>query len=118
MPKDSMQIEDVPTLQAGQRILRLSGPLTLTTLFQFQSTVRADSSRHLVLDFTDVPYVDSAGVGALVGAYVSHEKQRHTVALVGATERVRNLLKITHVEPFFQYFDTLSDAQSREAMAS
>jgi anti-anti-sigma regulatory factor len=36
--------------------------------------VRADKSRALILDFTDVSLADSAGIGALVGAYVSRQK--------------------------------------------
>jgi anti-anti-sigma factor len=93
MPKDALQIEGIATPHVGQRVLRLTGPLMLTTLFQFQSLVRADTSRHVILDFTNVPYVDSAGIGALVGAYASHQKQRHTVGLVGVNERVRNLVQ-------------------------
>ncbi len=53
----------------------LPGPLVLTNMFQFQSLVRADGSQRLIIDFTNVPYVDSAGIGALVGAYVTHNKE-------------------------------------------
>ena len=61
----------------------------------------------LVLDFTSVPYVDSAGVGALVGAYVRHQKDGHSLTLAGVNERVRNTLKVTQVENFFQYSDSV-----------
>ena len=74
MPQEPLVIEDVPGLEEGQRILRLTGPLTMTTLFDFQARVRADSSRTLLLDLSKVPYVDSAGIRALVGAYVTHQK--------------------------------------------
>ncbi len=46
----------------------------MTTMFEFQATVRADASRALIIDFSNVPYVDSAGIGALVGAYVTRQK--------------------------------------------
>jgi len=52
------------------------------------------------------------GSAPLVGAYASHQKQRHTVGLVGVNERVRNLFKVTHVEPFFQFLDSLPAAQT------
>jgi anti-anti-sigma regulatory factor len=63
MPQDSLRIEDQPGTQAGRRILRLNGALVMTTMFEFQATVRADQSRSLIIDFTNVPYVDSAGIG-------------------------------------------------------
>jgi len=106
MRDEPLSIEDLG-LQNGVRVLRLSGPLTIGTLFQFQDMVRSDSTASLVLDFTRVPYVDSAGVGALVGAYVRHQKAGHSVTLAGVNERVRNTLKITQVETFFTYRDSV-----------
>jgi len=88
-------------------VLRLSGPLTISTLYKFQDMVRTDSTANLVLDFTKVPYIDSAGVGAMVGAYVRHQKNGHKVVLAGASERVRNTLKVTQVDGFFTYMDSV-----------
>jgi anti-sigma B factor antagonist len=87
----------------------------MNTLFGFQSTVRADRSRNLVLDFTDVPYVDSAGIGALVGAYVTHHKDGSGLSLVGVSDRVRAALKTTHVDEFFRFFNSLEEIQSAQA---
>ena len=106
MRDEPLSIEDLG-LQNNARVLRLSGPLTIGTLYQFQDMVRTDSASSLVLDFTRVPYVDSAGVGALVGAYVRHQKAGHTLTLAGVSERVRNTLKVTQVEQFFTYADSL-----------
>jgi anti-anti-sigma regulatory factor len=72
LSQEPLAIEDLNGPKPGQRILRLQGPVVLGTLFQFQSTLRAKDARTLIIDFTDVPYVDSAGIGALVGAYVTH----------------------------------------------
>lgn len=102
MRDEPLEIEDLG-LQNNARVLRLSGPLTISTLYKFQDMVRADSSASLVLDFTQVPYIDSAGVGALVGAYVRHQKSGHSVTLAGVSDRIRNTLKITQVEQFFTY---------------
>jgi anti-sigma B factor antagonist len=115
MPQDTLRIEDQPGTQPGQRILRLSGALVMTTMFEFQSTVRADSSRSLIIDFTNVPYVDSAGIGALVGAYVTRQHGGRYLALVGVSDRVHNALKVTHVEQFFRFFDSVGAAEEATA---
>jgi anti-sigma B factor antagonist len=115
MPQDSLRIEDQPGSQPSQRILRLTGALVLTTVFEFQSTVRADTSRSLIIDFTNVPYVDSAGIGALVGAYVTRQHSGRTLALVGVSERIHNALKVTHVEQFFRFFDSVEAAEQAPA---
>ena len=112
MPQEPLQIEDGATSTAGQRILRLSGPILISNFFGFQSTVRADDSRHLILDLAQVPYIDSAGIGALVGAYVTRQKDGRSLALAAVTQRVRNSLQVTRVEQFFQFYDTVEAAQN------
>lgn len=111
MPQEPLVLEDIPGPKDGQRILRLTGPLTMSTLFDFQSKVRTDTSRVLLLDFTNVPYVDSAGIGAMVGAYGSHQKDGRSLYLIGVNDRVQNALKITHVEKFFHFAESLNAAE-------
>jgi anti-sigma B factor antagonist len=111
MPKDSLRIDDQPGTQTGQRILRLHGALVMTTMFEFQATVRADQSRSLIIDFANVPYVDSAGIGALVGAYVTRQHGGRSLALVGVSDRIHNALNVTRVEQFFRFFDSVGAAE-------
>ena len=111
MAQDSLRIEDRPGTQPGQRILTLNGALVMTTMFEFQSTVRADTSRCLIIDFTNVPYVDSAGIGALVGAYVTRQNGGRSLALVGVSDRIHHALQVTRVEQFFRFFDSVSAAE-------
>jgi anti-sigma B factor antagonist len=112
----SLVIEDVSDPKSEPHILRLSGPLILTTLAEFQSRVRGDQSHNLILDLTEVPYVDSAGIGALVGTYVRHHRDENGVFLVGVNHRVREALKIAHIEQFFRFFDTLGEAQAKHVV--
>lgn len=114
MPQEPLQIEDLSSAE-GQRVLRLNGPIVITNLFQFQSMVRADTSKTLILDLSKVPYIDSAGIGALVGAYVTHQKEGRNLALVGVTERVRNTMQVTRVDTFFKFYDSLDAAQASAA---
>jgi anti-sigma B factor antagonist len=115
MPQETLRIEDHPGTQPGQRILRLDGPLVMPTVFGFQAKVRADDSRSLIIDFTNVPYVDSAGIGALVGAYVTRQNNGRSLALVGVSDRIHNALKVTRVEQFFRFFDSVSAAEGATA---
>jgi anti-sigma B factor antagonist len=111
MRHEALTITDQPGTAAGQRILTLNGPLVLTTMFEFQAKVRADESQILIIDFTNVPYADSAGIGALVGAYVTRQHSGRKLALAGVNTRVRDALKVTRVEQFFQFFDSVSAAE-------
>ena len=115
MPSESLTIEDRTGSQPDTRILGLKGPLVLTTFFEFQAMVRADQSHRVIVDFTDVPYIDSAGIGALVGAYVSRQKGGRSLALVGVSDRIHNSLKVTRVDQFFRFFDSVKAAEQGSA---
>jgi anti-sigma B factor antagonist len=111
MPDPPLRIEDLPGSREGIRILRLAGPLTLANVFGFQSKVRADNSHALILDFTDVPLADSAGIGALVGAYVTRQKDGRSLRLVGVNQRIHQALEVTRVESFFRFYATVAEAE-------
>jgi anti-sigma B factor antagonist len=115
MPDQPLQIEELPGSREGIHIWRLAGPLTLANLFGFQSKLRADQSRSLILDFTSVPLADSAGIGALVGAYVTRQKDGRSLALVGVNQRIHNALEVTRVQDFFQFFSTIAEAEQAAA---
>ncbi|HKM46504.1 MAG TPA: STAS domain-containing protein [Terriglobales bacterium] len=113
MPEQPLHIEDLPGSREGIRILRLAGPLTLGNVFGFQSKVRADSSRALILDFNGVPLADSAGIGALVGAYVTRQEEGRSLGLVGVNQRIHQALEVIRVESFFRFFGTVAEAEQR-----
>ncbi len=111
MSSEPLQITDLSGTAEGTRIFQLAGPLVLTNLFGFQAKLREDRSAVLILDFTAVPLADSAGIGALVGAYVSRQKDGRRLALVGVNQRIHNALEITRVESLFHFFDSVAEAE-------
>jgi len=111
MPDQPLAIESISGSKEGIRILRLTGPLTLANVFGFQSAVRGDQSRGLILDFTAVPLADSAGIGALVGAYVSRQHDGRTLGLVGVNQRIHAALEVTRVQNFFKFFESVAEAE-------
>jgi anti-sigma B factor antagonist len=110
MRQEPLTIEDF--VRNEQRILCLKGPLTISNVFDFQARLRFNNSPALILDLTGVPYVDSAGIGALVGACVSQQRTGRSLALAGVSERLHNALRITQVESLFQLFDSLPAAEA------
>jgi anti-sigma B factor antagonist len=96
----------------GQKILSLKGPLSMRTLFKFQEAVRSESSPVLIVDFSDVPYIDSAGLGAVVGAHVSACKSNRKILFAAFNNQARTLIEMTHVNNLLQTYDTIRTAEA------
>lgn len=112
MISEPVNVELSDGSRQGHRILRLSGPLTLHTIFPFQEAVRADKAAALILDLSKVSFVDSVGIGALVGAYVSRQRDGRQLALVGAGDRVMASLRVSGLAQFFPSYPTVEAAES------
>jgi anti-anti-sigma factor len=104
--------------QHGARLLQLRGPLTLRTIFDFQALAREQSDSPLIIDLTAVPYMDSAGLGAILGLLASAQRKQVGFAVAGASDRIRTLFEVTHVEDVLPQFATLAEAEASLAKAT
>jgi anti-anti-sigma factor len=64
----------------------------------------------LVIDLTDVSYIDSAGLSALLLARRQQTSHEGDVRLVGVSEDVRSLLELTQLNRVFPIFETVQQA--------
>jgi anti-anti-sigma factor len=94
-----------------QTVLRLMGPLSAHTVFEFQDAVRANTSDVLIIDFSGASHIDSAGLGALVGAYVGAKRARRKFAIAALNEQVKALLSMTHLAEMFPTYASVRDAE-------
>ena len=93
---------DIEKPGPGVAVARFTGALTLGTSLhaadaQLQKTIR-DGAAKVVLDLAGVPYMDSAGLGALVQAAGLAKQQGGDLRLCGASARVAELIKMTRTD--------------------
>jgi anti-anti-sigma factor len=108
---EELKIETVTGTPEGVRVLRLAGPFTLKTLFDFQSVVRSGEAPITVIDVTEVPYIDSAALGCLMGVHVSSQRLNRKYALVGVSPRLRSLFNMVGVDNILVTYPSLDEAQ-------
>jgi anti-sigma B factor antagonist len=112
MPGESFQIAGRPGANASVHILSVQGTITHASAPALQETVAATAARNLIIDLSEVPSVDSMAIGALVRVFVSCNKSGRKLAFVGLNHRIRNVLQITGVDPLFDTYATISEAES------
>lgn len=111
MPLDYVQVITSAGERGSQTVLRLLGPLSVHTVFEFQDAVRANASEVLIIDFSEASHIDSAGLGALVGAYVGAKRARRKFAIAGLNSQVKALLAMTHLAELFPTYASVRDAE-------
>jgi anti-sigma B factor antagonist len=111
MSSENLTFELLDVASPNEHIYQLKGPMVLGNMFAFQEVLRSASATTTVLDMTDVPYMDSAGLGILTNSYVSHQKNGRKLLLVGVNERVQTLFQITRLDQLFNVFPTVESAR-------
>jgi anti-sigma B factor antagonist len=112
MALENLQMVAADGTRAGQRILTMKGPLSIHTVFEFQNVVRGEISPNVIIDFSGVPYIDSAGLGALVGAHLSAQKSRRKLLLAAMNSQAITLLEMTRTRAMFAIYSTLQEAEA------
>jgi anti-sigma B factor antagonist len=99
-------------------ILHLQGPLTLQTLFDFQSAIREPGIGDTIVDLTGVPYIDSAGLGAVLSHWAHTQRTVKKFAVAGICERVQVLFNLTKVSTLLPCFTTVQEAEQSFSVSS
>lgn len=115
MPHEPFRVIPQPGAIEGLQILFAKGPITHQSSSTLVDAVLAVSEKRLIIDLSEVPSLDSVAIGGLVRAYVHCQKTGRRLAFVGVTPRVANVLRLTGVEPLFDSFATLGEAESAVA---
>ena len=109
----------------GTVIFHLSGPFTardmfgtlapiaLHNLLSFQSAPDEQPPTLNILDLTDVPYMDSTGLGRIVTHYVHCRGKGVPMVAAGATPRVMELFKMTHVDSVVPLAGTVDEVDTQ-----
>ena len=86
--------------QATDAIVRCSGRITFGTTESLKTSVKPlfPQSRRVVLDLTDVNYVDSSGLGAVVGLYVSAKFANCQLKVIYSNKSLEKLFSMTRLD--------------------
>ncbi len=75
--------------------------------------MREDESPVTILDMTNIIYIDSTGIGALVNANVSRQRRRRKLAIAGINDRAKTVLEVTKTAQFFDFYLTPAEAETK-----
>lgn len=112
MRDDPLEYTITDSAREGVVIIKLTGPLTLSNMFTFQSELRTLQPHFAIFDLSESEYMDSAGLGVLVNFYTSAAKNGRRMALAGVNNRIEALLDMTHVKSLLGFYPTVAAAEA------
>jgi anti-anti-sigma factor len=85
-------------------VVACHGKLTLETSPLLKGEVRRmiPEAKRIILDLKEVPLMDSFGLGALAGLYISCRTRSCKLELTNANKAIRELLGMTHLLSLFE----------------
>ena len=95
-PTLTLVTEKTPT----EATVRCSGRITMENADQLRDTARKliAESKRLVLDLSGISYLDSSGLGMIVGVYISSKKAGCQLSLINLTPRVKEIFSLSRLD--------------------
>ncbi len=100
-------LEDIASVDVRGKLIKGQGGFQLQMLID---KVLTAGTTHILLNLTDVPMVDSMGIGEIVRAFTKVQDAGGTLKLVGLTDRVYGALQITRLLSLIESFKTEQEA--------
>jgi anti-sigma B factor antagonist len=97
----------------GSAVLALSGEVDVSNTPQVREAgvkLLAGGGTRLVVDLSGADYMDSAGLGTLVGMLKRVKEAGGVMAIAGPQPRVRRLFEITGLDQIFSIYQDLDTA--------
>ena len=94
------------------RVVVISGEIDLAVADDLRATLTkgVDSSTALVIDMSEVTFIDSTGISALVAAARRARERGGWIRLAGPQRSPRRVLTIAGVDSLLPIYDTVDEA--------
>jgi anti-sigma B factor antagonist len=104
----SMSLTASVRQSGGVTIIDLDGRVTLgdaTGLLRETVQREADKNPQIILNLAKVSYMDSAGLGEMIGAHASVTRRNGRIKLLNVQKRLQDLLQITRLYTLFETYE-------------
>ncbi len=102
MKIDTRTVGDVHILDCSGKITLGEGTMAIRNAVR---EVLKNGGKKIVLNLSEVNYIDSSGIGELVSTYTTVTNQSGQLKLLNLTKKIQELLQITKLLTVFSVYD-------------
>ena len=107
MKTSTRQVNGVTIVDCSGRITLGEGSVILKDVVR---DLLSKGQKKILLNLGDVNYIDSSGLGELVGAYTTAKNQGAALKLLNLTRKVKDVLQLTKLYTVFDIYDDEASA--------
>jgi anti-sigma B factor antagonist len=107
-----MELED-RSIGPATAVVTCKGRLNMASAPEFRAYVNAvldEGSSRVVVDLTDTTFIDSSGLGALIGVLKKARSAGGDLRIAAPSEQVRTVLSLTNLDRVLRPHDGLDEA--------
>jgi anti-sigma B factor antagonist len=111
--KTDAEFEVTGSEQPGVPVLRVRGEIDVASAPEFQTSLSdlvGQGSEIVIVDLSEVSFIDSTGLGVLVGAEKEMRDMSHSLRLVVPQPQIMRLLELTGLDEVFTILSSTSDS--------
>jgi anti-sigma B factor antagonist len=101
-------------------ILAIEGEVDVYTSPQLKQDIielAEKGIKHLIINLSEVEYLDSTGLGVLIGGLKRLRENDGNMALVGPGMRISRIFEITGLDKIFDIYATEQEASEKEGVS-
>jgi anti-sigma B factor antagonist len=113
MPSDTLTIDVTPSGEGRTALFSLRGSLDVATAPSLRAALleAAEHDGHeIVVDLSQLEFLDSTGLGALIGSHKLAEEHQGSVRLVAQEGQILRLLRITGLLEVLNVYSSVESA--------
>jgi len=103
------------SVQDRNLIIRLTGEVDHHTSEDLRLKIEKEydrqNARHIIFDMSDVTFMDSSGIGMIMGRYKAIEQQGGQVAVYGVNVSIGKIMQISGLHKIIPVYDSLEAAK-------
>ena len=107
-----MELDDRPLGSHGA-LLRCRGRLNMTSAPEFRrylDAVLEEGASHIVVDLAGTSFIDSSGLGALIGGLKQARSRGGDLRIAAPSEQVRMVLGLTNLDRVLKPYEDVEEA--------
>ncbi len=113
--KENAMNFDITTREQNISVLHIEGKIIGSIADSFQRAMETqleEGNKHLVIELTNVPLIDSSALGAIILTVQGFRESGGKLVLLNPQRAVRDILEVTHLASVLEIYDTEESALS------